>query len=131
MYLATMVGWANIYSVFIAACGAIITVSAAVGVVAGIWIKARQKMNEPDKARDESIKKHDERIVALEIKTSKHDEYLKNDDNRITTIEDTNNVLMRSLYAIMSFLVNNQDKSVLMDEMKLLNNYIFDGDKKQ
>ena len=79
---------AQIIAVILAICGAIVTISAAIGVITKAISKAKEPENEQNKRLDD----HDKRLSALEEIAGKFKEYFDNDDKRFKEIERTNKI---------------------------------------
>lgn len=74
----------QLVQIFLAMCGAIITIGGAWAIVKNI----RDKAKEPDAERDETLRRHGE--------------MLDNDNKRLKELEEGNKVIMQSMLALMS-----------------------------
>ena len=84
MVLTTALTVTQLGQIFLAMCGAIITIGGAWTVIKGI----RDKAKEPDVQRDETLKKHGE--------------MLDRDNKRLKELEEGTKVMMQSMLALMS-----------------------------
>ena len=87
----------------LAICGAIVAVSAAVGVIA-VLVKKAKSPNQ----------KQNDRLDKLEERLDKHDELLGNDHMRLQNIENGNRVTQRALLALLRHGIDGND----IDSMK-------------
>lgn len=92
--------------IFLAICGAIITVGGA-GAIIAKWIN---KYKKPDKDRDETMKRHQE--------------MLDNDNKRLKELEDSNKVIMKSLLALMSHELDGNHTTQLREARDDLQEYL-------
>ena len=108
---------AEVYSMVMALCGAIITVSAAIAVI----FKAYQLLKKPEKTQDERIK-------VLEQKVERHDQLFNNDNKRLKTLEDGHRVEQQALLALLSHALNGNDIESLKEAKDKLQNYLIGKD---
>jgi hypothetical protein len=87
---------------FLALCGAIVAVSAAIGVI----VTAVKKAKTPNQRQDE-------RIETLEHRVDKHDELLGNDKKRLDKIDEGNRVTQRALLALLKHSLDGNDTDSL------------------
>lgn len=87
---------------FLALCGAIVAVSAAIGVI----VTAVKKAKTPET-------KQNERIETLEHRVDKHDELLGNDKRRLDKIDEGNRVTQRALLAMLKHSLDGNDTDSL------------------
>ena len=113
---------AQLIAVIIAICGAIVTISAAIGVIT----KALEKIKEPETAQNK-------RLELIEIKLETHDkilekyqEFFTNDDNRFKSIERSNKVTQNALLALLKHALNGNDIDALKDAEKSLEAYLIE-----
>jgi len=97
---------AQLGQIFLAICGSIITVGGAGAIVAKIVNKYRK----PDKDRDEQMKKHQA--------------MLDNDNKRLKELEEGNKVVMQSLLAIMSHLIDGNHTEELKKSKEMVQEYL-------
>jgi hypothetical protein len=102
--------------------GAIVTISAAIGVIT----KAFEKIKEPETAQNK-------RLELIEIKLETHDkvlekyqEFFTNDDNRFKSIERSNKVTQNALLALLKHALNGNDIDALKDAEKSLEAYLIE-----
>lgn len=102
--------------------GAIVTISAAIGVIT----KALEKIKEPETAQNK-------RLELIEIKLETHDkvlekyqEFFTNDDNRFKAIERSNKVTQNALLALLKHALNGNDIDALKDAEKCLEAYLIE-----
>lgn len=74
----------QLFQIFLAICGAIITVGGAGTIIVKLWEKKRK----PNKDAHEMLKKHSEQ--------------LDNDNKRLKELEEGNRVIMQAMLALMS-----------------------------
>lgn len=96
----------QLIQLFIALCGAIITVGGAGAIV----VKIINKSKKPDKDRDETMKRHQE--------------MLDNDNKRLKELEDSNKVIMKSLLALMSHELDGNHRTQLQEARDDLQEYL-------
>lgn len=113
---------AQIIAVILAICGAIVTISAAIGVIT----KAIEKTREPENAQNKRLDDHDKRLSALEEIAGKFKEYFDNDDKRFKEIERTNKITISALLAILKHSLNGNDMESLKNAEKSLEEYLIE-----
>lgn len=96
----------QLIQLFLALCGAIITVGGAGAIV----VKMINKSKKPDKDRDETMKRHQE--------------MLDNDNKRLKELEDSNKVIMKSLLALMSHELDGNHRTQLQEARDDLQEYL-------
>ena len=113
---------AQIIAAVLAICGAIITISAAIGVIT----KAIEKTREPENNQNKRLDEHDKRLSALEEIAGKFKEYFDNDDKRFKEIEKSNKITQAALLALLKHSLNGNDKESLKNAEKSLEEYLID-----
>lgn len=113
---------AQIVAFVLALCGAIVTISAAIGVV----VKAIDKAKAPEAEQNKRLDEHDKRIGALEDIATRFKEYFDNDDRRFKEIERTNKITVSALLAILKHSLNGNDIESLKQAEKSLEEYLID-----
>ena len=74
-------------------------------------------------AREEKRLKN-QPVSTLETTVSDHSEKLKNDHERITSLEESNRIIMRALMAVMSHEINGNSTDKLRDSMEEINDFL-------
>ena len=113
---------AQIIAVILAICGAIVTISAAIGVIT----KAIEKTREPENAQNKRLDEHDKRLSALEEIAGKFKEYFDNDDKRFKEIEKSNKITQAALLALLKHSLNGNDMESLKNAEKSLEEYLIE-----
>ena len=113
---------AQLIALVLAVCGAIVTISAAIGVIA----KALDKARAPEKEQNERLNDHDKRIGALEDIANRFKEYFDNDDRRFKEIERTNKITVSALLAILKHSLNGNDIESLKQAERSLEEYLIE-----
>lgn len=113
---------AQLIALILGISGAIVTISAAIGVIT----KALEKIKEPETAQNK-------RLELIEIKLETHDkilekyqEFFTNDDNRFKSIERSNKVTQNALLALLKHALNGNDIDALKDAEKSLEAYLIE-----
>jgi len=118
----------DIKNFFLAFCGAIITITAAVGAVIKWVNKAKRPTTELTKRVDDHDKRlddHDDKFVMI-------NGYLAKDKHAIESIEESNRITQASLLAIMEQLLNPDDnKDALKEAKDDLNKYLINRKVKE
>lgn len=96
----------QLFQIFLAMCGAIITIGGAWAVIKGI----KDKMKAPDTERDIQLKKHSEQ--------------LDNDNKRLKALEEGNKVIMQAMLALMSHELDGNHTEQLQKAKKDLEEYL-------
>lgn len=96
----------QLFQIFLAICGSIITVGGAGAIVAKIINKYRK----PDKDRDEQMKKHQA--------------MLDNDNKRLKELEEGNKVMMQAMLAMMSHELDGNHTEQLRQAHDALKEYL-------
>lgn len=110
-----MVTPADIISVFLGICAAIVSISAATTVI----IKFIQHAKAPDK-------KQDERLDALEKEVKHFVRMFDNDNTRLNELEEGNRVTQQALLALLSHSINGNDTDKLTKARDDLQTYLIE-----
>ena len=108
------------WTVLLACCSALITISAAVSIV----INAVKKLKEPENAQNNEIKALKNDVIEIKAQLKVHDEYFGNDNKRLSSIEEGNRVTQRALLALMSHAINGNDIDKLKKAESALKEYL-------
>lgn len=103
----------QVYTIIIAICVAITTLSSAVAVI----IKVYQIIKKPERTQDE-------RITALETEVSNLKQYKDNDNKRLKTLEEGNRVTQQAILALLSHALNGNDLDGLKEAKTKLEKYL-------
>lgn len=103
----------QLFSVTLAICGAIITLSGALTALAK-WIS---KLREPEDRQNE-------RITNIELLLAKHDEYLSRDKARLDRLEFGNEAIQEALLALLDHALNENNKKGLSEAKEKLQKYL-------
>lgn len=113
---------AQLIALILAVCGAIVTISAAIGVIA----KALDKARAPEKEQNERLDAHEKRLNALDEIIVKFREYFDNDDRRFKEIEKSNKITQSALLALLKHSINGNDTESLKEARKNLEEYLIE-----
>lgn len=102
------------WTILMACCSALITISAAVSIV----ISAIKKLKEPENVQNQKLEDISKKIDSIEARLKIHEEYFNNDNRRISAIEEGNRVTQKALLALMSHAINGNN----IDELKKAEN---------
>lgn len=105
----------QLFEAFLALCGAIVAVSAALGVIVG----AIQKAKSPNRIQNE-------RLDMIEKRLNKFDELFDNDDKRLQQIEAGNRVTQRAILALLRHSIDGNDTEALREAEYDLNKYLIE-----
>lgn len=103
----------QVYTVIISFCGAVITLSAAINIIA----KLVQKIKQPEQSQTE-------RIEVLEKKVERVERLLDNDNKRLIELERGNRVTQQALLALLSHAINGDDIDSLRKAKQEIENYL-------
>lgn len=113
---------AELVSLVLAICGAIITISAAIGVIARVLEKARA----PETVQNQRLDTIDRRLDEVDKTLATFREYFTNDDNRFKAIERSNKVTQSALLALLKHSLNGNDTESLKEAERSLEEYLID-----
>lgn len=113
---------AEMISIILGICAAIVTISAAIGVIAKMLDKAKQPETEQN-ARLDTI---DRRLDEIDKTITTFREYFTNDDNRFKAIERSNKVTQTALLALLKHSLNGSDIDSLKAAEKSLEEYLIE-----
>lgn len=113
---------AQLIALVLAVCGAIVTISAAIGVIA----KALEKAKAPEKEQNERLDEHEKRLNAHDEIIERFKEYFDNDDRRFKEIEKSNKVTQSALLALLKYSLNGDDTDSLKKAEESLESYLID-----
>lgn len=113
---------AQIIAFVLALCGAIVTISAAIGVI----IRAIDKARAPEKEQNERLDAHEKRLNAHDEIIVKFKEYFDNDDRRFKEIEKSNKVTQSAILALLKYSLNGNDTDSLKKAEESLESYLID-----
>ena len=111
---------AALIALILGICGGIVTIAAAIGVVAKVIDKAKA----PERKQNLRLDEHDKRLDAHDEIIEKFRAYFDNDDKRFKEIETSNKVTQSALLALLKFNINGDDKKSLQDAEKDLEKYL-------
>ena len=113
---------AELTALILGICAAIVTISAAVGVI----IKVIEGLRAPEKKQNERLDKIDKRLDSHDEIIEKFKEFFTNDDNRFKAIERSNKVTQNALLALLKHALNGNDLDALKDAEKSLEAYLIE-----
>ena len=113
---------AELVSIILGICAAIITISAAIGVIAKLVVKARA----PEAEQNIRLDTIDKRLDDIDKTIATFREYFTNDDNRFKAIEKSNKVTQTALLALLKHSLNGNDIDSLKEAEKSLEEYLID-----
>ena len=112
----------QLIALVIAVCGAIVTISAAIGVIA----KALEKAKAPEVEQNKRLDDHEKRLNAHDEIIEKFKEYFDNDDRRFKEIEKSNKITQSALLALLKYSLNGNDTDSLKKAEESLESYLID-----
>ena len=113
---------AQLSALILGICGAIVTISAAAGVIA----KAIERAKAPEIEQNKRLDEHDKRLKAHDEIIVKFKEYFDNDDRRFKEIEKSNKITQTALLALLKHSLNGNDVDALKTAEKSLEEYLID-----
>ena len=113
---------AQLIALVLGICGAIVTISAAIGVIA----KALDKARAPEKEQNERLDAHEKRLNAHDEIIERFKEYFDNDDRRFKEIEKSNKITQSALLALLKHSINGEDITSLKEAEKSLEEYLIE-----
>lgn len=113
---------AELISVILGICAAIVTISAAIGVI----IKAIDKARAPETEQNKRLDIIDRRLDEIDKTIAQFREFFTNDDNRFKAIEKSNKITQTALLALLKHSLNGNDKESLKEAEKSLEEYLID-----
>ena len=113
---------AEIISVVLGICAAIISISAAIGVIAKLLDKAKA----PEHRQNARLQAIENRLDEIDKTITRYGEYFTNDDNRFKAIEKSNKVTQTALLALLKHSLNGEDKESLKQAEKSLEEYLIE-----
>ena len=113
---------AQLIAVILSVCAAIVTISAAIGVIA----KALDKARAPEKEQNERLDAHEKRLNALDDIIVKFRESFDNDARRFKEIEKSNKITQSALLALLKHSINGNDTESLKEARKNLEEYLIE-----
>ena len=105
----------EVYTVFVAACGAIITVSGAVDVI----IKTAKAVKAPNTEQNE-------RLTSVEDRLARHDELFGKDNKRLTMIEEGNRVTQKAILALLKHGIDGNQIPAMQKAEEELQRFLID-----
>ena len=113
---------AELISIILGICAAIVTISAAIGVISKLLDKARA----PETAQNNRLDTIDRRLDDIDKTIATFREYFTNDDNRFKAIERSNKITQTALLALLKHSLNGNDIDALKEAEKSLEEYLID-----
>lgn len=115
---------AQLVSVLLAICAAIVTIATAINVI-NSWIqKRREKKQKPENDQNERIKRIEELLVEYNKKFEQYDMFLKNDNRRLSAIEESIKIDRRGFLALIKHAIDGNDIESLKASRKELEDYL-------
>lgn len=115
---------AQLVSVLLAICAGIITILTAVNLINSWLEKRRAKKNKPEDDQNERIKKIEELLVEYNKKFEQYDMFLKNDNRRLSAIEESIKIDRRGFLALIKHAIDGNDIESLKASRKELEDYL-------
>lgn len=117
---------AELWSVVLAVCGAIITISGAIAII----VNFVQKVKEPNKRQDKRIEALELSIKHIKDRLERGDRHFISDAERMSNLEKevktTNKVIIESLQALTSHAIDGNNVEQLKNSKKALDDYLID-----
>lgn len=113
---------AQLAALILAICGAIVTISAAIGVISKAFDKARA----PEVEQNNRLDNIDRRLDDIDKTIAQFREYFTNDDNRFKAIERSNKITQTALLALLKHSLNGNDIDSLKAAEKSLEEYLIE-----
>lgn len=113
---------AELVSIILGICAAIVTISAAIGVIAKLIVKAKA----PEVEQNKRLDTIDRRLDDIDKTIATFREYFTNDDNRFKAIEKSNKVTQTALLALLKHSLNGNDITSLKEAERSLEEYLID-----
>lgn len=113
---------AELVSIILGICAAIVTISAAIGVIAKLIVKAKA----PEAEQNIRLDTIDKRLDDIDKTIATFREYFTNDDNRFKAIERSNKVTQTALLALLKHSLNGNDMESLKEAERSLEEYLID-----
>lgn len=113
---------AQLIALVLAVCSSIVTISAAIGVIA----KAIEKAKAPEKQQDERLNVIERRLDDNDKTVEKFKEFFANDDNRFKAINKSNKIIQTALLALLKHSLNGNDTESLKAAEKSLEEFLID-----
>ena len=115
---------AQLVSVLLAICAAIVTIATAINVI-NSWIqKRREKKQKPEDDQNERIKRIEELLVEYNKNFEQYDMFLKNDNRRLSAIEESIKIDRRGFLALIKHAIDGNDIESLKASRKELEDYL-------
>jgi predicted negative regulator of RcsB-dependent stress response len=108
------------WTILMAGCSALITLSAAAVIV----INAIKKLREPENVQNKQIEELRGLYQSVDARLKIHEEYFNNDKKKISAIEEGNRVTQKALLALMSHAINGNDVDKLKEAENSLREYL-------
>ena len=113
---------AELISVILGVCAAIVSISAAIGVITKLLVKARA----PEAEQNARLDTIDRRLDDIDKTIATFREYFTNDDNRFKAIEKSNKVTQTALLALLKHSLNGNDITSLKEAERSLEEYLIE-----
>lgn len=104
----------------LAICASIATISAAISVIAE-WIT---KIRKPEKEQDEKIKSLEDIVLSYDKKFKQYDEYFKNDNDRLQSIEESIRLDHKCFLALIKHAIDGNSTDQLKEARKQMEEYL-------
>ena len=115
---------AQLVSVLLAICAGIITILTAMNLINSWLEKRRAKKNKPEDDQNERIKRIEELLVEYNKKFEQYDMFLKNDNRRLSAIEESIKIDRRGFLALIKHAIDGNDIESLKASRKELEDYL-------
>ena len=115
---------AQLVSVLLAICAGIITILTAMNLINSWLEKRRAKKKKPEDDQNERIKRIEELLVEYNKKFEQYDMFLKNDNRRLSAIEESIKIDRRGFLALIKHAIDGNDIESLKASRKELEDYL-------
>lgn len=113
---------AQLIALILGVSGAIVTISAALGVV----LKILDKVKAPEKEQNERLDNCEKRLNDHDEIIERFKEYFDNDDRRFKEIEKSNKITQSALLALLKHSINGDDVTSLKEAERSLEAYLIE-----
>lgn len=114
----------DVFNLVLAISGAIVSVSAAVTILAKVF----EKIKAPDKKQNERIAALEGAVIKINSRLDDGSKHFAADSKRIDELEEsmkaTNRIIIESLQALTAHAIDGNNTQELKDVKKSLNNYL-------
>jgi len=114
----------QLIGVFLSICAAIVTILTAINAINAFIERLQAKRKKPEDDQNARIENIEKLLAAYNKKFEEYDYFLKNDNRRLTAIEESIKIDRRGFLALIKHAIDGNDIELLKESRKEMEEYL-------